>query len=95
MESTFAEQVGVSAAGNLLTILVGVLIFILKEKCKKSHFKSKCHTGCCDVLVSDETIREVPLSRPPSQVDEERQSASESDNDPACRDLQSIRVCQA
>ena len=67
MEESFATQLGVSAAGNVLTLFCALGIWLVKERCSKSHCKTKCHTGCIDVQLSDQTIRSI--SRPPDQPD--------------------------
>ena len=63
MEESFAKQLGVSAAGNVLTLFCALVIWFVKERCSKSHCKTKCHTGCIDVQLSDQTIRS-DISRP-------------------------------
>ena len=75
MDDSWGQSIGVSAAGNFLTILLGLIVYLVRQKCK--HCRSDCHTTCCDVVVSDQTLHEAVIelshssprpSRPTSPV---------------------------
>ena len=68
MEDTWAASVGVSAAGNVVTILLALVVYVVRERCQKLHCKSGCHTRCCDLELDDRTIRTVPSHRPPGEL---------------------------
>ena len=57
--SAFGNQVLVSILGNALTVVLGLLVYIVKVKCK--HFQSDCLCPCCRLRSSDQTIRTSPL----------------------------------
>ena len=58
MDATLGQAIGVSAAGNIVTILLGLVVYLVRQKCR--HCRSSCHTGCCDLQVSDETMHCSP-----------------------------------
>ena len=62
MEESFGTQVGVSAAGNILCLFVGLLVWFIKVRCAKSRCRSHFHCPCCDLDVRDQTIRSDPDS---------------------------------
>ena len=61
-----------SVLGNVLTIGIGLLVWVVKNKCK--HCESECDMPCCKVSARDETIRDtshppdLSLSDPPPEV---------------------------
>ena len=52
MDDDFLKQVSVSSAGNLVTAVVFVVIWVVRNKCK--HSKCKGHSFCCDCEVKDD-----------------------------------------
>ena len=48
----FMKQFSGSASANLVTGIVFIVIYIIKNKCKKSTCTS--HAFCCDITVNDE-----------------------------------------
>ena len=59
-DQSWAGAVGVSAAGNFLTIFAALLVYVVRQKCAKTKCKSKCHNQWCDISLSEQTIRELP-----------------------------------
>ena len=65
--SEFGKQFGGSAAANGITGLILLLLYGLNKMCKQRRCKSKLHTCCLDVEISDKTIRSKPDIEAPRQ----------------------------
>ena len=69
-DGEFMKQFGGSAAANALTMFIFALLYGLKKCCDRpSRCKSKLHTCCLDIEVSD---RSQTLHKPPGSVPDER-----------------------
>ena len=61
-ESEFAKQFAGSASANVVFVFFGILYLLVKRICdRNTKCKSRCHTCCLDIDVSDRTIREPPI----------------------------------
>ena len=68
-DGEFMKQFGGSAAANALTMFIFALLYGLKKCCDRpSRCKSKLHTCCLDIEVSDRSI--TSRKRPPITLDE-------------------------
>ena len=64
----WSSGIATSVGGNLITGIIVVLIFLIKNKCK--HYESSCNLSCCRATFSDRTLHRAPeVSRPPREVD--------------------------
>jgi len=77
--SAFGNQILISILGNALTVVLGLLVYIVKVKCK--HFQSDCLCPCCRLRSSDQTIRTSPLE-PDQELGELSHSSGNSQADP-------------
>ena len=68
-EGEFIKQFGGSAAANALTLFIFALLYGLKKCCDRpSRCKSKLHTCCLDIEVSDRSV--TSHKRPAVTLDE-------------------------
>ena len=68
-ETEFMKQFSGSATANLAFGILLMVYMGLKKLCERdTRCKSKCHTCCLDISVSDKTIRESPGVEITSQV---------------------------
>ena len=68
---TFGNQILISILGNFLTVGMGLIVWIVKEKC--SHCESECNLPCCKIRARDQTRHTCP---------EANSDMSLSDSDP-------------
>ena len=72
-EGEFMKQFGGSAAANAITMLIFALLWGIKKVCDRpSRCKSKLHTCCLDIEVSDRKPTE--RNKGPISVDGERET---------------------
>ena len=61
------DQLLTTIFGNLLTVGLGLVVWIVKNRCK--HCESECMMPCCNVHARDQTMRDT--SHPPASVEGE------------------------
>ena len=59
------DQLLTTIFGNLLTVGLGLAVWIVKNKCR--HCESECMMPCCNVHARDQTMRGT--SHPPEESD--------------------------
>lgn len=68
-DGEFMKQFGGSAAANALTMFIFALLYGLKKCCDRpSRCKSKFHSCCLDIELSDRT--QTARNRPPISLDD-------------------------